>query len=119
MNLLLRALGGLAVLLLVPTLSWAAVGDHVIFKDVDFDTTDTLDLAAPAGQELICGIIDHTDAIEVCSWDGTVEGACRPYSGNSIEPVYLPATETERYRIKAGSGAVNNKYVRAVCVRSK
>lgn len=108
----------LLVLTLAPAAS-AAVGDTVVFKDTDFDTADTLDLAAASGEENICQSIDHTDNIDLYAYDGTADKLVRSYTGTGLEPVFLRTTTTERWRIKAGTGAANNAYLRVVCVRTK
>ncbi len=109
----------LLALLCAPAITHAAVGDTVVFKDTDFDTIDVLDLAAAAGTENICQTIDHTDNIDLYAYDGTADKLVRSYTGTGLEAVFLRTTETERWRIKAGTGAANNAYLRVVCVRTK
>lgn len=95
-----------------------AVGSYIDVKDVDFDTADTLDMAASAGEEWLYQGIDHTDNIDLYAYDGSNEKLVRSYTGSAIEQVLLRVTETERYRIHAGTGAANNAYVRAWGVRT-
>lgn len=96
-----------------------AAGDTVVVKDVDFDTTDALDLAAATGVEVVYQTIDHSDAIDVYAYDGTAEAKVLSFASFGVEPVFLRVTETERYRIKPGSGAANNAYLRATGVQVK
>lgn len=108
------------VLILVATAAHAtSVGDTIVFVDTDFDTADTLDLAAASSTENICQTIDHTDNIDLYAYDGTADKLVRSYTGVGLEAVFLRVTATERYRVKSGTGGANNAYLRVICVRVK
>jgi len=115
-----RGLLALVLVLVATAAAHAAVGDTVIFKDTDFDTSDTLDLAASAGTENICQTVDHSDTIKLCTYDGTNETCGETLTDPQVgRPVFLRNTETERYRIKPGTGAANNALIWVRCVRVK
>lgn len=93
------------------------VGPYISAKDTDFDTGQTLDLAATSGQTWCYYAIDHTDNIDLYAYDGTADKLVRSYTGTGLESVFLLVTDSERYRIKPGTGAADNAYLRAWGVR--
>lgn len=116
-------LGLLFVVVGWPALAWGqpAIGGMKTFKDVDFDTADTLDLVAESSVEYLCNTMDHTNNVDLYAYDGTNDKLVQSYTGTGLVQWYpgLRVGDSERWRVKAGTGAANDAYLRVTCSRQK